>query len=290
MAGGIALPMALQLISGVPLKKVGSVFMEKLSATKRLDGGAGLGGLMQSVLTDGNLSSVMQNPMAGLTGAIQGQMTGITAQITAAFGGGPNALLGALTGSGGLTTALTQFQGAGDNLAGLTNGASGFFAMLGHDNLAQMAGGALPGAASMATVTAPLASPVLLGNINNTLPTVVSAVIAGTMTSEDAATWAQTQTATIAGITAASAGALAWGQSMQTMISTVSSVAGSLAVPPSFDAAGNRHQGAATPLQRVLSTIVKPGPRATMERSLEAQIAHTRHDPVDIAGMTSLEG
>ncbi len=42
MAAGVLLPQALQLISGVPLMKVASVFAEKLSITKRLDGGPGL--------------------------------------------------------------------------------------------------------------------------------------------------------------------------------------------------------------------------------------------------------
>ncbi len=67
MAGGfVPLPQALQLISGVPLMKVSTAFFEKLSITKRLDGGPGLQGLMQKVLQDGNLSSIMQNPMAAL--------------------------------------------------------------------------------------------------------------------------------------------------------------------------------------------------------------------------------
>ena len=40
--------------------------------------------------------------------------------------------------------------------------------------------------------------------------------------------------------------------------------------------------------QRVLGSIVQPQPAAVMAASVAAQIAHTRHDPVDVAAMTSL--
>lgn len=288
MAAGIPLPTALQLISGVPLKKVGSVFMEKLSATKRLDGGA-LGNLMQPVLQNGNLSSIMQNPMAGLTGAIQGQISGLISQLQSS--GIPNVemLTNALSGGGGLDQAMGQFKAAGDNLSGLTNGAAGFFAMIGHDNFTQMAGSALPPSASMATVTAPINSAGFLSAVNTQLPIVVSAVLNGQMAPEQATDWVQTQTATAAAIVSGSAGALAWGQDMQTMVSTVSAVAGSLAVPPVHDGSGNRQNGAATGFQSVLGSVVQPGPRAAMAQAVEAQIAHTRHAPVDVAAMTSLE-
>lgn len=288
MAAGIPLPQALQLISGVPLRKVGSVFMEKLSATKRLDGGA-LGGLMQSVLQDGNLSSVMQNPMAGLTAKIQGQISGLVSQLQAGAPSDPSTLISALSGAGGLDQAMTQLKASGDNLAGLTNGAAGFFSMIGHESFAQMAGSSLPASASLATVTAPLNSGGFLSSVNDQLPGLVGAVISGTMAPDVAASWVQAQTAGAASIVAASAGALAWGQEMQTMVSTVSAVAGSLAVPPVYDEAGNRQEGAVTGFQAVLGTIIQPQPRAAMERSLEAQIAHVRHEPVDVAAMTSLE-
>lgn len=288
MAAGIPLPQALQLIGGAPQKKVGSVFMEKLSAVKRLDGGS-LGNLMQSVLQDGNLFSVMQNPMAALTGGIQGQISGLVSQLQASGLPDPSSLVGALSGGGGLDQAMTQLKAAGDNLAGLTNGASGFFSMIGHESFAQMAGSALPASASLASVTAPLNSAGFLTAVDTQLPSVISAVIAGTISVEDATLWVQTQIAMAASIVAGSAGALAWGQQMQTMVSTVSAVAGSLAVPPVHDSAGNRQEGTASGFQAVLASIVQPRPRAAMAQALEAQIAHVRHDPVDVAAMTSLE-
>jgi len=288
MAGGIALPQALQLISGVPLMKVGTAFFEKLSITKRLDGGAGLQGLMQKVLQDGNLSSVMQNPMASLTQGIQGQLPGLVSQLQGMAGGGPAALISALTGSSGLGNAMGALQASGDNLAGLTNGAQGFFAMLGHANTADMAGAGLPASAAISAVTAPLTQGSFLGSIGQTLPQIVSQVVAGAMAPGDATNYVLGQIATVGSVTAGSAGALAYGAQMHPLIATVSSVAGALAIPPTFDADGYRHEGVATGFQGVLASIVQPGPSAAMAASLAAQIAHTVHDVVDTVAMTSL--
>jgi hypothetical protein len=277
MAGGfVPLPQALQLISGVPLAKVGSVFAEKLSITKRLDGGAGLGSLMAQVLKNGNLSSIMQNPMAALTQGIQSQLSGLTSQLSN------------VPGASGLGNALGALQSAGDNLAGLTNGASGFFAMMGHASTVDMAGAGLPAAAAMSAVTAPLTSAGLLNSISATLPQVVRQVVAGTMSPDAATAWVQTQNFALGSITAGSAAALAYGAQMHPMIATVSSVAGALAVPPTFDAAGNRQNGASTGFQGVLGSIVRPEPAAAMAASVAAQIRHTKHDPVNVAAMTSL--
>lgn len=288
MAGGIALPQALQLISGVPLMKVASVFAEKLSITKRLDGGAGLQGLMQKVLQDGNLSSVMQNPMASLTQGIQGQLPGLVTQLQGMTGGGPAGLISALTGSSGLGNAMGSLQASGDNLAGLTNGAQGFFAMLGHANTADMAGAGLPTAAAMSAVTAPLEQFGFLASIGMTLPGMVSQVVSGAMAPGDATNYVLGQIATIGSVTAGSAAALAYGAQMHPLIATVSSVAGALAVPPTFDADGYRQEGVASGFQGVLASIVQPGPSAAIAASLAAQIAHDVHAAVDVAGMTSL--
>jgi hypothetical protein len=67
----------------------------------------------------------------------------------------------------------------------------------------------------------------------------------------------------------------------------VSSVAGALAIPPTF-ANGYRQEGVASGFQGVLASIVQPGPSAAIAASLAAQIAHTVHDVVDTAAMTSL--
>jgi hypothetical protein len=289
MAGGfVPLPQALQLISGVPLMKVASVFAEKLSITKRLDGGPGLQGLMAQVLKDGNLSSIMQNPMAALTQGIQGQLGGMVSQLQGMAGGGPAGLISALTGASGLGNALGALRAAGDNLAGLTNGASGFFSMLGHAATVDMAGAGLPISAAMEAVTAPLTQGGFLGNLGGILPQVVSQVVSGSMTPDAATNFVLGQIASIGGVTAGSAGALAYGAQMHPLIATVSSVAGALAIPPTFDADGYRQEVVASGFQGVLASIVQPGPSAAIAASLAAQIAHTVHDPVDAAAMTSL--
>lgn len=286
MAGGIALPQALQLISGVPLMKAASVFAEKLSITKRLDGGSGLQGLMAQVLKDGNLSSIMQNPMAALTQGIQGQLSGLVSQLSGVTGA--SGLISALTGSTGLGNALGALQAAGDNLAGLTNGASGFFSMLSHASTADLAGAALPASAAMNVVTGPLTQGSLLGSLGQTLPQIIGQVVSGGMTPGAATAWVNGQINTLAGIVSGSAGALSYGAQMHPLIATVSSVAGALAIPPTFDANGNRQEGAASGFQGVLASIVQPNAAAAIAASLAAQTGHTPPPPIDTDGMTSL--
>lgn len=288
MAGGIGMGQALQLMSGVPLKKVGTVFLEKLSATKRLDGGA-LGSLMGSVLQNGDLSSVMQNPMGALTSAVQAQASAAVSQLQGMISGAPAALVSALQGGGGLAASMSALQAAGNHLSGLTAGASGFFAMLGHETMAGMAGSALPPTASLERVTAPIASGEFLTGIAEALPGVIGQVVAGSMPVATAVTWVQGKADDALAIVSGSASALAWGQAMQPLISTVSSVAGSLAVPPVFDAAGNRQEGAPTGFQGVLASLVLPEARAAMDAALAAQIAHIKPERVDVAKMTSLD-
>lgn len=292
MAGGIGMSTALQLISGVPLRKVGTVLAEKLHLPKRLDGGA-LGDLAAKVIKDGNLSAILQNPMAALTGAVQGQIGGLVSQLQGMVGGGPLGLINAIAGAAGvpgLSQAMGALQAAGDNLAGLTSGASGFFAMLGHEALADMAGAALPAAAALAQVTAPLTSGDFLGGLAERLPEVVGAVVSGQMPAEIALDWVLEQTFVAADIVASSAGALAWGQQMQPLLSTAAAVSGALAVPPVFDADGFRQEGVPTGFQGVMRSLVQAGPLAAMDAALAAQIAHVKPVRVDAAAMTSLEG
>lgn len=286
MSGGIALPQALQLISGVPLMKVASVFAEKLSITKRLDGGPGLQGLMTKVLNDGNLSSVMQNPMGALIQTVQSQASGVASQLLGMSG--VDGLISAMSGSGGLSDAMNALQAAGDNLAGLTNGAAGFFSMLGHANTQDMAGSAMPGAYGIDVVTGPLTAGALLSTVSNSFPQIVAQVQSGAMTIDAATAWAQAQTAAAMAIVNGSANALAWSAQNHPLIAVVSSVAGSLAVPPTFDDDGYRQEGVASGFQGVLASIVQPDAATAIAASLAAQIAHTVHDAVDVASMISL--
>lgn len=287
MAGGIALPQALQLIGGVPLLKVGSVFAEKLSITKRLDGGA-TGDLMKQVLAAGNLSPILQNPMAGGIGAIQSQIGSALQQL----GQVPNVsgLVSSLTGAGGLSDAANRFLGAGNALAGLSNAGAGFFGMIAHDTTASMAGDALPPEAATAVVTAPLTAIGLVDSISTVLPQIAGQVAAGAIDPTAATAWVNGVSAQLGAIVDASNAALAWSSANHTLVAATAAIGGALAVPPVFDSAGNREEGVASGFQGVLQSLVRPEAIGPLSDALAALTNARRYDPVDPDDYTSLEG
>lgn len=279
MAGGISLPAVLQLLDGTPHKKVATAVFENLPLAKLLQGGD-ISGLLKKVLADGNLSSVLQNPMTGLTQGLQGLAGQAAAQLQSAIGSDASGLISALTGTSGLTSALSALQAAGDNLVGLTNGQAGLMALAGHDSLLSMLGDAAPAAVALSRVLGPTASGDLLNGITASLPTVVQNVISGGMSIAAATSWVQAQIASVTSMVSASADALAQGAAMQMQASAVSTVAGLLA-PVGAGAAQ-------TPLQAALGTFVQPAARTAMFAALAAQVAADTHAPVDTAAMTSL--
>lgn len=279
MAGGISLPTVLQLLDGTPHKKVATAVFENLPLAKLLQGGD-VSALLKKVLADGNLSSVLQNPMAGLTQGLQGLAGQAAAQLQSALGSGASGLISALTGSSGLTSAISALQAAGDNLVGLTNGQAGLMALAGHDSLLSMLGDAAPAAVALSRVLGPTASGDLLSSITSALPGMVQSVISGGMAVADATAWVQAQIANVTAVVSASADALAQGAAMQMQASAVSTVAGLLA-PIGAGAAQ-------TPLQAALATFVQPAARTAMLAALAAQVAADTHAPVDTAAMTSL--
>lgn len=278
MAGGVALPTVLQLLDGTPHKRVASAIFENLPLAKLLQGGD-ISGLMKKVLADGNLSSVLQNPMAALTGQLQGLAGQAAAQLQATLGTGASGLISALTGASGLTSALSALQAAGDSLAGLTNGQAGLMALAGHDSLLSMLGDAAPAALAATRVLGPIASGDLLNGITAALPRVVQSVISGGMAVADATAWVQGQIASVTAVVSASADALTQGQSVQMLASTVATVSGLVAPIPGV---------AASPIQAALGTFVQPAARTAMKVALAAQVAADTHAPVDTAAMTSL--
>lgn len=288
MAGGfVPLPQALQLIGGVPLLKVGSVFAEKLSITKRMDGGA-VADLMKAVLAKGDLSPILQNPMAAGLGAIQSQILSAVAQLGSIPGAA--GLVSALSGPGGLGDAANAFLGAGNALAGLTNAGAGFFGMLGHDTTAQLTGSALPPEAATSVVTAPLTASGLVDSIGTVLPQVVSQVVAGTLDPASAVAWANGVGAQLSGIVSGSNAALAWSAANHTLVAATAAIGGALAVPPVFDSVGNRADGVATGFQGVLRSLVQPAIADALDEALDALTAATRYDPINPDDYTSLEG
>lgn len=278
MAGGISLPTALQLLDGTPHRKILTAFAENLPYAKVLSGGD-VSGLLKKVLADGNLSSVLQNPVAGLTQGLQGLAGQAAAQLQAALGSGASGLISAITGSSGLTSALSALQAAGDNLVGLTNGQAGLMALAGHDSLLSMLGDAAPAALAATRVLGPVISGDLVGAISQALPGVVQNVIGGSMAVADATAWVQGQIASISAVVSASADALAQGQSIQMLASSVATVSGLVAPIPGV---------AASPIQAALGTFIQPAARTAMNAALAAQIAADTHAPVDTAAMTSL--
>ena len=279
MAGGISLPTALQLLDGTPHRKILTAFAENLPYAKVLSGGD-VSGLLKKVLADGNLSSVLQNPMAGLTQGLQGLAGQAAAQLQAALGSGASGLISAITDTSGLTGALSALQAAGDNLVGLTNGQAGLMALAGHDSLLSMLGDAAPAALAATRVLGPVISGDLVGSISQALPGVVQNVIGGSMAVADATAWVQGQIANISAVVSASADALAQGQSIQMLASSVATVSGLVAPIPGV---------AASPIQAVLGTFIQPAARTAMNAALAAQVAADTHAPVDTAAMTSLE-
>ena len=279
MAGGVSLPSVLQLLDGTPHRKVASAVFENLPLAKVLSGG-NVGGLLSQVMKDGNLSSVLSNPMDALTGALQGQIGQAVGQLQAALGSGASGLISALSGASGLGGAISTLKAAGDNLVGLTNGQSGLMALAGHDSLLGMLGSAAPAALAATRVLGPTASGDLLNGISSALPGVVQSVIGGTMSVNAAISWVQGRAATVSGVTAASADALAQGQAMQMLASSVSMVSGLVAPVPGVPA---------SLIQGAMSGFVTPAAAQAMRAALMRQIAAEVHAPVDTAAMTSLD-
>lgn len=278
MAGGVSLPNVLQLLDGTPHRKVASAMFENLPLAKVLSGG-NLGGLMSQVLKDGNLSSVLANPVGAIAGALQGQIGQAVGALQSALGSGASGLISALSGTTGLSGAVSALQAAGDNLVGLTNGQAGLMALAGHDSLLGMLGGAAPAALAASRVLGPTASGDLLTGISSGLSGVVRSVIAGSMTTDAATAWVQGQTGTVSGVTAASADALAQGQAMQMLASSVATVSGLVAPIP-----GVRP----SPIQSALGGFVRPAARVAMSAALTAQVNAETHAPIDVAALTSL--
>lgn len=285
MAGGVSLGQVLQVISGVPLRKVATAKFENLHLPKRLEGGGG-GGALRQVLLDGNLSSMMSNPMGAITGQLQGQIGQAVQQLQSASGIDVGAAVQALTGNGGLASAVLRFQAAGDNLAGITNAGAGFAAVQGHEQFVAMLGDAVPAHLSLDAVAGPHEAEGLIRGVSQALSTAVAQVANGTMTVPAFVVWALASAGSIDAVTLASATALAEGQARMVVVSQVSSIAGSLMTYPG-DGGPSRFQG-------MLRRMVQPDTLAAMDAAAEAdrraaREAAERARARDIAKITSLE-
>nr|USU31114.1 hypothetical protein NG677_17450 [Methylobacterium sp. OTU13CASTA1] len=248
----IELPAVLKLLNGNPLMKVRQVIGEHLPLTKSLDGGAGLDGLVSKVMS-GGLASVIPNPMAVATGQLQGILGNAAGQITGSLGDGGAGLVSALTGAGGLGGAVTGLTSSGNGLLS----ASCILSVVGHAGVADMAGAALPGGLGITTVLGPLNAEGVVGSIAQWVPTMVAGVIAGTLPVDTAIAQVEAHTATLNGITNASATALATVEAMAPNLAAVSTVAAALVAAP-------------VEIRAVLERAIAPEDLATMRASVAA--------------------
>ena len=99
----------LSMIGGSPLNQVTPVIAEFLPIPN-ISTITGMGSILNSVLSSGP-SALFQNPVASA-------ISGLNSSISGALGSLPTSVVTALTGSGGLTSALTSLQGTTDLLSG----------------------------------------------------------------------------------------------------------------------------------------------------------------------------
>ncbi len=248
MAGGI-----IGLIGGNPLMKVKQVIGEKLPLTKSLDGGAGLGDMVKEVMNGGGLQSIVSNPMGALTGALSGQVSGLVGQLSGVAGA--SGLIEKMTGAGGLIEKLGGLTAAGD---GLLSG-QGILDQIGHANVMDMFGAALPAGLGLDTVLGPLNADAMLNTISTALPSLVQQVVAGTQTVAAATAIVDGYRMDVAGTALASSFALGAVAEAAPNIAAVSTIAAAtVAAPPE--------------IQAVLERAVDPAALATMKASVAKHI------------------
>lgn len=277
---GFGLSQALGLIAGSPLSKAGSVIAEKLPVTKSM-GLGGIGGMLSQVLNDGNLSSIMQNPVAAIAGQVQAQVQGAVAQVQAALGGGGAGLVSALSGAGGVSEAVGALKAAGDHLSGLGADPQGFFDLVAHGNMAVMLGADAPSVMSYDRAAAPITSGPVLAETQTLIDQTVQQAISGALDPSAAAVIIQQQTAALQAITAESANAIAMGQAAAPLLGIASAVGGALAVPS---------WSAQTAAQSVLATLVQPQARAVMDAAVRASLGAGAGAHDEIAAPLSMLG
>ena len=238
MAGGLV---NIGMIGGNPLMKAKQVIGEYLPLSKSLDGGAGLGGLMSSVVGGGGLQSIVSNPMGAITGQLQGAIGSAASSLASVQGA--SGLISALTGAGGLSSATISLLSAGSDL--LSGG--GIMNLIGHANIADMAGAALPANLGLAMVLGPLNADSVVGQIATWVPAMAAQVQAGTMTVGAATAQVVANTAILNGITSASTTALTTVATMAPDISAVSTIAATfVSAPPEIQAVLERSMDPAT--------------------------------------------
>lgn len=263
MAGGFTtVGQVLGLLGGVRVMPAGAMtVIEKLRAAKSMLPGD-MGDILNQVMQQGP-GALLQNPMAAVTGALNGQLGGLASQVTAALGANGAGLVSALTGASGLGQALGNLQGMTDRLSGLANVAAGQFGLtdlVSHANLASMFGNALPAGLSLDIVTQPLR---MMGDISNmaaAVPAIVSGAVSGKIPILDAVAAVGSMTGQLNGVMNASQTAMS---TLQAQAQTLSNAAAAV----SMIASGPPQ------LQGVMNTLIRPSMRQAVSDVMANQLA-----------------
>jgi hypothetical protein len=206
MAGFITLPQAIMsVVGGIPVQPAGPMtIIEKLRAAKSMLPGD-ISGILAKVLQEGP-QALLQNPIASITGQLQGQLGGLVSQIQGLSGMGLGGLLSAISGTGGLQSALGNLTGVANSLSGLAG--SGPFSLIdaiGHANIVGMLGSAMPANLSIANAMGPVLMGSGLNSMLGQVQGIASAITAGTIDPVAAVAQVTGMTSTINGVLDASA-------------------------------------------------------------------------------------
>lgn len=229
MAGGfVTMPQVLQVIGQAPNQHGRKTAIENLRAVKSLFPMFGINGklppqmqqMVDQVMQNGP-AAMIQNPMGAISGLLSGQAGMLGAQLGAIPGG--EGIAAALSGSGGLQSAITRLAGTAQSLVGLPGGIGAFDlnSVVGHAGLLSL--GEVPAALGLDRVLGPVFAGDAMGLVQGTLQRVADAADPSGMVGEVLA-----RGATLNGIVDASIDAMTQGLQMTLGMSAFSVLADGL--------------------------------------------------------------
>ena len=290
----VSLGQAISIIGGSPiLKNALGHTCDKLKIPRHIDVGnvPGMSSILSGIVSGGGTASLLQSPLGSaltpLTTALSSAVTSLASQ--GSTGGGSSGTSGSSTGTAdtgtsddgsgttgvdytplvnalnNLSTSATNLSALADNLVGVASNAAlpTQFDAIGHMNLAQSLGTALPATLSLATVLAPTGSASLLTSALTSVQPIITETLAGTMAVSDAVTATETIQAGLDAVTNASTGAVT---SLQAMAPALAAGQATIALL----VAGSPEMVAA------LNTAIRPDMQATVQAIVtahEAQLA-----------------
>lgn len=176
---------------GIATGSAGTVFAERMAMMRGAPGAGGpqastIASIMSSIIS-GGAAAIHADPTATANQAASTMASGVAGAVTGALGGSAAPLVAALTGTGGLASALSSLATATSAMSGVTapgEGAYGLSDVLAHASaLTQFFGTAsAPSSVSLSTVLAPLQSSPALASMTAQLSSLSASVIARTTT------------------------------------------------------------------------------------------------------------